>query len=1103
MAQYQVGSSRYEIPDNLSEQQLNAVLTQLAAQEKQQPQQGTDGAFAYSVDKAQEMLGKGVEVAGDLVGSQTIKDYGTSVVEQQRKDIEAGGYKPTYTGTLRDTYANGGFGEALGWIAEKSAENAASGGAALAGTGLAALALPFSVPVAVGIGGTTLVGSGLMGAGEAAMEMEDKTGSYDPKTAAGVGVVVGLLDKFGAGKIIPRGALMNMTGQEVVEALIKAGKDDAALAIGKRILKSTGFEAGTETLQEGAVMAGAATQGAEYSTDELIDRPLEALVLGGTMGGTTTTAIEGTQAIGRGAKELVNMSADELTPSELAARVDFANRMSRIAEANNFSLKNIGKMGAKGAVDAVDNAHTEIVKDIDLAIEGLRQDINSTLSTQKGDSEERAAIKALARLGIKNARNKVKGVVTADQIAAVEQLAGTTTEGQKLINLMREANELTSLHKSGYVGGVSQYTDLLSPLGSNAGYDRGAAATERLLRPLLTGGAAFQTGGTSLALQGGLAATGRIIDAVTGRRSRVAKFIKDYKGGQGQQVSATASARARGLAAWQRKQDEIARAKAERARLAAQRKAEAAAREAQKREQERQEREMNEALYNDGTRQRSGYTPTSPQQTLLDATGMDLKNIEIVLRELVSQGLPIYSQGARAALKSLKQGGRIGPSDSNLLSNLIRLVNDRVDSGNTAAQMVKQRDEGSFSKYGESEAIKKGIEENKKAAEKLIDRVQTDPDLDEFTKDVITKKLEIFRDDNLGLDPLGRAQQELADALDQLSKAGMASETREAAVNRYLGAYIQRIEIQQRAREKAKQGQGQPQPQPQPPQPQPEPQPDLDKTTPIVSTVTPNFTVPDKDASLQDLTKQLKEAKNDQRHIDHWGRAREDIAGQANLGGAFTPEAVALIAAVKPEIDAICDRFGVPRIRGMKSIKSNASTVARMGGGIMSFNPRYFNDWAALGNRASLDGNTVQGGKTVDYDPNVTFADRPYNNFMYYGTGIDRVRQVMYHEIGHHIHQMAFSNKTDAYGKPVVDANGNSMVYLNDTEIEMWLVNHKRDILNVNTKDALPSRYAAYNEKEWWCENFSEYFMGHKERSVPQFISLIESILLKGDLSDA
>ena len=276
-----------------------------------------------------------------------------------------------------------------------------------------------------------------------------------------------------------------------------------------------------------------------------------------------------------------------------------------------------------------------------------------------------------------------------------------------------------------------------------------------------------------------------------------------------------------------------------------------------------------------------------------------------------------------------------------------------------------------------------------------------------------------------------------------------------------------------------------------------EPQPDLDKTAPIVSTVTPDFAVPDKDVSLQDLTKQLEDAKNDQRHIDHWGRAREDEAGQANLGGAFTPEAVALIAAVKPEIDAICDRFGVPRIRGMKSIRSDASTVARMGGGIMSFNPRYFNDWAAGGSSYPVYG--FVGGSTVDYDPNVTFADRPYNNFMYYGTGIDRVRQVMYHEIGHHIHQMAFPDKTSI----LVDSKGNSMAYLSDTEIEVWLENNKRDFLNINKKDALPSRYAAYNEKEWWCENFSEYFMGHKERSVPQFISLIESILLKGDLSDA
>ncbi len=76
MAQYQVGSSRYEIPDNISEQQLNQILTELAAQEQPQQQQEPDGALAYSVDLLQSAGGKGIEAYGDLVGSETVKDYG-------------------------------------------------------------------------------------------------------------------------------------------------------------------------------------------------------------------------------------------------------------------------------------------------------------------------------------------------------------------------------------------------------------------------------------------------------------------------------------------------------------------------------------------------------------------------------------------------------------------------------------------------------------------------------------------------------------------------------------------------------------------------------------------------------------------------------------------------------------------------------------------------------------------------------------------------------------------------------------------------------------------------------------------------------------------
>lgn len=1074
---------------------LAQALKQTMGQAPAAPQE-QDGALAYSVDRAQELLGKGVEVAGDLVGSDTVKQFGQDVVAQQQKDIEAGGYTPTYTGSLRDTYAQGGINEALGWVAEKSLENAASGGVAIGGTAAAVLTAPFSATAATVLGGGTLVASGLMGAGEAAMEQEDKTGEYDSKTAAGVGVIVGILDKFGAGKVIPKGDLANMTGQQIVEALIRAGHDDAALAIGKRILKSTGYEAATETAQEATIAGGAALEGATYDKEELIDRGLESAVLGGTMGGTTTTAIEGTKAVSKGVKNLANMSADELTQEELAARVDFSRRLERIAESGSFDLKNVGKMGSKGAVDAVDNAHTEIVKDLMLAIEGLNQDPNSTLNTRKGDSEELAAKKALARLGIKNAKNKVKGVVTPDQINAVVDLVGQTKEGQQIINLMREANELTSLHKSGYVGGLSQYTDLLSPFGSNAGYDRGAAATERLIRPLLTGGAAFQTGGTSLALQGGLAATGRIVDAVTGRRSRVAKFIKDYKGGQGQQVSATASARAKGIAAYRRKQEEARRAREERERLKRQRQAERDAEAARRRQQAQEERDMNFQMYQDGTRQASGYTPDSPQDVLLKATGMDLKNIEIALAELIANGSPVYAKAARAAMKSLKYGGRIGPSGSNLLSNLIRVVNSRVDSGSSQAKMVRPRDTGAVNRFGTNEAIQRGIEANKAAAQALIDRVQTDPEIDEFTKSVIVKKLEIFRDDDLGMDPLGRARAELKDALDKLNDSGVVTEQKMFQVERYLGEYIKRIEQQQAAREKAKQEQPQPQPpqpqppqpqppqpqppQPQPPQPQPQPpqpQPEGGKTAPIVTKLSLGAIPQLSRAEIQKaLDKQLKLYSEDPRH-KYWDVARQDWAGKAQLSSTFNKEGLSLVNALMDEIHQIADRFNVPRIRGIRSVRQSSHAIARMGGGIMHFNPKYFNAWANGINK---------GGKTVEYDPNVTIKDRPHNTFHYYANPIDRARNTVYHEMGHHIHQMLFPRATDKTIGPK---------WMRGTKVEKWLEENKKDFMSNANADAAPSRYARTNQHEWFAENFAEYFMGHKERVDPIALKLIDSLL--------
>jgi len=251
-----------------------------------------DSAIDFSIDQAQKLFGKGIEVIGRRTGIESLYNYGREVVEQQEEDIRKGGYQPEYTMGLREAYTQGGIGKALGWLGEKTQENLATSAPALVGTLTAALTAPFSVPAAALIGGATIVGSGVMGTGEVAEEMEQKTGSYDDAVAIGAGTIIGLLDRFGAGKVIPKDELLTMTGKQLIRALGKEGKIDAAREIGKRIGKSVAFEGVTEGAQEGVSVGATALTGGEYTGLEVADKILEGTVLGGTMGGGMTTGIE-------------------------------------------------------------------------------------------------------------------------------------------------------------------------------------------------------------------------------------------------------------------------------------------------------------------------------------------------------------------------------------------------------------------------------------------------------------------------------------------------------------------------------------------------------------------------------------------------------------------------------------------------------------------------------------------------------------------------------------------------------------------------------------------------------------------------------------------
>ena len=111
----------------------------------------------YGIDKGQELMGKGVEVAGRLIGSETIEKFGTGIVEQQRADIKAGNYQPQFPGSLRENYEQGNFSAHLA----KSIRNLPQMGFALTTTAVAYLAAYFGAPAWAVIGGTgiTLTGS--------------------------------------------------------------------------------------------------------------------------------------------------------------------------------------------------------------------------------------------------------------------------------------------------------------------------------------------------------------------------------------------------------------------------------------------------------------------------------------------------------------------------------------------------------------------------------------------------------------------------------------------------------------------------------------------------------------------------------------------------------------------------------------------------------------------------------------------------------------------------------------------------------------------------------------------------------------------------------
>ena len=260
-----------------------------------------DSAAGMSVDQAQKMIGAGARTVGSFMDNQDVETWGQSVIDQQEIDLEEGAYRSDSTGgSVRDMFNDQGAGVALSRIWEMMQENLATSGVALAGGLAASITAPFSAPAALFISGATLTTSFAMGVGETALEMEDKGVEINDASAIGTGVLISILDRFGASKVIPKNLLSRMTGDQIIKRLVEKGYKDAAKGVAKKILGASLWESGTEVVQEALIMDTAAQEGATYDKKEVVDRFIDVAFVAAGMGGTTAT-VAGTAEVVKGA----------------------------------------------------------------------------------------------------------------------------------------------------------------------------------------------------------------------------------------------------------------------------------------------------------------------------------------------------------------------------------------------------------------------------------------------------------------------------------------------------------------------------------------------------------------------------------------------------------------------------------------------------------------------------------------------------------------------------------------------------------------------------------------------------------------------------------
>jgi len=632
--------------------------------------------------------------------------------------------------------------------------------------------------MAAGIGtsvvtGNPLLGAGIMIAASTPREYGGEVISFLREQDINVSDPQAIREAIDNGNIMAEAQKRGLTKAAIIsafEAIGMKGGGGILLQGGKQAFTGGAGEATSQVALDGEITS--AKEVALEAVAELATTPGEAAILY-TKNGTLK-------------------DPDSLDDTQRQAAGDLARTFKAITDANpDFNLKDVDKTSAKGARAVVDQAHIQLTE----ALKQRFADMKSRVKPNQTDTFESVSEKILAAAAYREGRNKTKSIVGNQELDALKRLAGDTREGQEAVNLILQLNQLTELHNSGYQGGLSSFTDQFSVFGSKVGYDKGAVATERLLRPLISGGAAVQTGGLSIPAQMAVSGGGRAIDKLTGNYSQIDKFVRRNAETPGLQQPTAPSLR--DAAAAQLQADEDAKQREEALRTA----------------REAEQRQLNLQL----AQQDAPATPGSPQFTMEDATGLSRDGVARILRVLKGRNdNPALTRAIQEYEQSVATGGRIED-----LSPLIRAVRQFQQDNPEYVPMVRPPNSLSNPmlanpaapgqppavgttepnpvqaqtfgpQFTTQENYNRGIEANKAMNAELVEGVTTDPELNRVQKGRLITSLDVLAN-NLGSDPVAAAQEQVQ----KLEEAGVPAE----AVEKYIQPYVDRVARQQAARD--------------------------------------------------------------------------------------------------------------------------------------------------------------------------------------------------------------------------------------------------------------------------------------------------------------